>query len=113
MALMLVPPVAESSLKINPTLIERVVGKNPGACYNKHMEYQFSLGWLFGGIAIAIAGGLIVFFYKPISDNLVNGVSSYERVKLVGVITIIIGLICTANLHTFILEGIVKLLFGH
>ena len=76
------------------------------------MSYEFSLGWLFGGLAITLAGGLIVIFYKQIADNLVNGVSSYDKVKLVGVITIVVGLICTANLHTFILTLLVKLLFG-
>ena len=76
------------------------------------MNYEFSLGWLFGGLAIAIAGGLIVIFYKQIADNLVNGVSSYDKVKLFGVITAVIGLICMANLHTFILTWLVKLLFG-
>lgn len=75
------------------------------------MEYEFSFGWLFGGLLIALAGGLIVIFYKQIADNLVNGVSSYEKVKLVGVITVIVGLICTANLHTFILGWLVSLLF--
>lgn len=76
------------------------------------MEYEFSIGWMFGGLAIALAGGLIVIFYKQIADNLVNGVSSYDKVKLFGVIAIIVGLICTANLHTFILGGIVNLLFN-
>ncbi len=75
------------------------------------MEYSFSIGWLFGGLAIALAGALIVIFYKQISDNLANGVSSYEKVKLFGVIAVIVGLICTANLHTFILTAIVNLLF--
>lgn len=78
----------------------------------KVMEYEFSVGWLFGGLAIALAGGLIVVFYKQIADNLVNGVSSYDKVKLFGVITIVVGLICTANLHTFILGWLVKLMFG-
>ncbi|MCR5700438.1 MAG: hypothetical protein K6G49_03390 [Candidatus Saccharibacteria bacterium] len=76
------------------------------------MEYEFSIGWLFGGLAIALVGGLIVIFYKPIADNLANGVSSYEKVKLAGVIAIIVGLICTANLHTFLLSLIVNLLFN-
>jgi hypothetical protein len=65
-----------------------------------------------GGLAIALAGGLIVIFYKQIADNLVNGVSSYEKVKLFGVITIIIGLLITANLHIIILTLITNLLFG-
>lgn len=76
------------------------------------MDYSFSIGWLFGGIAIAVAGGLIVIFYKQIADNLANGVSSYDHVKLFGVITIIVGLICTANLHTFVLGWLVSLIFG-
>ena len=76
------------------------------------MGYSFSIGWLFGGIAIAVAGGLIVIFYKQIADNLANGVSSYDHVKLFGVITIIVGLICTANLHTFVLGWLVSLIFG-
>lgn len=77
------------------------------------MDFEFSLGWMFGGLAIAIAGGLIVFFYRPIAENLANGVSSYEHVKLFGVITIVVGLLVTANLHTFFLDLMVKLLFGH
>ena len=76
------------------------------------MKYEFSLSWMFGGLAIALVGALIVIFYRQIADNLVNGVSSYSKVKLFGVITIIIGLLCTANLHTFLLGGLVKLIFG-
>lgn len=76
------------------------------------MDYTFSFGWMFGGLAIALAGGLVVVFYKQIADNLANGVSSYDRVKLFGVIAIIVGLLVTANLHTFILNLIVKLMFG-
>lgn len=76
------------------------------------MEYEFSLGWFFGGIAITIAGTLIVVFYKQIADNMVNGVSSYEKVKLFGVIAAIVGLIITANLHTFLIGAIIKLMFG-
>ena len=76
------------------------------------MEYEFSLGWMFGGLLIALAGGLIVIFYKQVADNLVNGVSSYDRVKLFGIITAVVGLLITANLHTFILKLLVNLLFG-
>ena len=76
------------------------------------MEYEFSLGWMFGGLLIALAGGLIVIFYKQIADNLANGVSSYDRVKLFGIITAVVGLLIAANLHTFILKLLVNLLFG-
>ena len=76
------------------------------------MDFTFDFGWMFGGLGIALAGGLIVVFYKQIADNLANGVSSYGHVKLFGVITVIVGLLITANLHIFLLQLIVKLLFG-
>lgn len=80
-------------------------------CYNQIMDFTFDFGWMVGGLFIALAGGLIVIFYRQIADNLANGVSSYERVKLFGVITIIVGLLITANLHIFILTLITNLLF--
>ena len=76
------------------------------------MDFEYSIGWMFGGLAIALAGGLIVIFYKQIADNLANGVSSYDHVKLFGVITTVVGLLITANLHTFLLSLITNLLFG-
>ena len=76
------------------------------------MDFTFSFGWMFGGLAIAAAGGAVVFFYRPIAENMASGVSSYEKVKLFGVITIIVGLLVTMNLHIFVLTMITKLLFG-
>ena len=76
------------------------------------MDFTFNLGWMFGGLGIALAGGLIVIFYRPIADNLVSGVSSYERVKLFGIITIIVGFLIASNLMSLVLTGIVSLLFG-
>ncbi len=76
------------------------------------MKYTFSVGWLIGGIIITIAGGLIILYYRQISENLASGVSSYERVKLFGIIMVLVGLLVTANLHTYLLGLIVKLLFG-
>ena len=73
------------------------------------MNYTFDIGWFFGGIAITVAGALVVVFYKQIADGMANGVSSYDHVKLFGVIAIVVGLLITANLHTFILSGIVSL----
>ena len=67
---------------------------------------------MFGGIAIIVAGGLIIIFYRQIAENLATGVSSYEKVKIVGVITVIVGFLVTANLHTFLLGLIVKLLLN-
>lgn len=76
------------------------------------MDFEYSIGWMFGGLAIALAGGLIVVFHRWISENFANGVSSYEHVKLFGIITIVVGLLITANLHTFVLSLLVHLLFG-
>ena len=67
-------------------------------------------GGIVGGLVIALAGGLIVIFYRQIADNLASGVSSYDRVKLFGVITIIVGLLITANLHIMVLTLITNLL---
>ena len=76
------------------------------------MKYTFDFGWMIGGILITVAGGLIVIFYRQIAENLANGVSSYERVKLFGIITILVGLLVTANLHTYVLGLLVKLIFN-
>ena len=74
------------------------------------MDWTFDIGWLIGGIVILIAGGLIVIFYRQIAENLANGVSSYDRVKLFGIITVIVGFLVTANLHTLVLSFIVNLI---
>ena len=75
------------------------------------MTYSFNLGWLFGGLGIMLLGGLIVFFYKPIADNLVNGVSSYEKTKLFGIIVVIIGSLLASNLMPIVISLIANLLF--
>lgn len=78
----------------------------------KLMEYEFNLGWMMVGLVITIAGALVVFFYRPIAENVANGVSSYDKVKLFGIITIIVGLLTTSNLLLFILRLIFGLLLG-
>ena len=75
------------------------------------MDFEFSIGWMLAGLAITLAGGLIVIFYRQIAHNMANGAASYERIKLFGVITAVIGLIITANLHTLILSFLVDLIF--
>ncbi|MBR3116157.1 hypothetical protein IKF30_02930 [Candidatus Saccharibacteria bacterium] len=75
------------------------------------MDYSFNIGWLFGGLGIMLAGGLIVIFYKQISDNFVSGVSSYDKVKLFGVITAIFGLLVASNLLPVILTWLFQSMF--
>ena len=76
------------------------------------MDFTFSFGWMAAGIVITIAGVLIVVFYRQIAENLANGVSSYDKVKLFGIITAVVGLLVTANLHILILTLIFNLMFG-
>ena len=76
------------------------------------MDFTFDFGWMVGGSLIVAAGGAIVVFYRQISDNLASGVSSYDRVKLFGIITIIVGLLIAANLHILVLSLIDNLLFN-
>ena len=76
------------------------------------MDFTYNFGWMMAGLVIAAAGGAIVYFHRQIADNLASGVSSYEKVKLFGVITIVIGLLVTANLHILVLQLIVRLITG-
>lgn len=75
------------------------------------MDWNFSIGWVIAGLVILIAGGAITVFYKPISDNFAHGISSYDRVKLVGIITSVVGLIVMTNLHTLLLTWLVEIVF--
>lgn len=77
------------------------------------MDFTFDFGWMFGGIVIAIVGGAIVIFYQQIADNLASGAASYDKVKLFGIITLVVGLLITANLHTLLLGLIVSLIRGN
>lgn len=76
------------------------------------MDFTFDFGWMAGGLVIAAIGGAIVFFYRQIADNFASGVSSYDKVKLFGIITLVVGLLVTANLHTLVLELIVNFIKG-
>ena len=72
--------------------------------YNELMYWEFSFGWFIAGILIMIAGVLVVRFHRQISDNLVNGFSSYEKVKLAGLIISGIGFIFMTCLHTTLIR---------
>ena len=76
------------------------------------MDFTFSFAWMGIGLLIAIAGGAVVYFHQPIANNLANGVKSYDHVKLFGVITLIVGLLVAANLHTLVLTILVNIIRG-
>ncbi len=75
------------------------------------INWNFSFGWLFAGILIFIAGGAVVFFYRQIAENFAHGVSSYDKVKLAGIIICALGIIVMTNLHTLILRLFVSAVF--
>lgn len=75
------------------------------------MQWNFSFGWMLIGLIITTLSGLVVAKYQVISDNMLSGVSSYDRVKFWGLIGVGLGLAVTANLHTFLLTILVSLLF--
>ena len=66
---------------------------------------------MFVGLVILIASGAVVANYQKISDYMLSGVSSYDRVKFWGLIGVGIGLVVMANLHTLILTTLVKAIF--
>ncbi len=75
------------------------------------MDWNFSIGWMITGIIITAISGAVVAKYQAISDYMLSGVSSYDRVKFWGMIGVGIGLAVIANLHTLILTLFVNLVF--
>jgi hypothetical protein len=76
------------------------------------MSWEFSIGWFMLGVLILAAGAAIVLFYRQISYGLASGISSFDNVKLFGIVTCIVGLLIMSNLHTFLLNALVNLVFG-
>ena len=72
---------------------------------------SFNLGAFIIGFLILAAGGACVIFYRQIAENLAHGVSSYDHVKLFGIIAIALGFLVMTNLHTVILEWFFGLIF--
>ncbi len=76
------------------------------------MNFSFSFAWLFGGLALVVAGALIVKYYDKIADNFASGVASYNHVKLAGVIAVGIGFAAATNLVPLILAFVAQTIFG-
>ena len=75
------------------------------------MDWNFSIGWFIAGVLILAAGGVIVVKYQWVAENVAHGVSSYDRVKLFGLIACGVGLLLMANLHTTLLRLILGMIF--
>ena len=76
------------------------------------MEYEFSWSWMFIGMLIVAAGTALEVWYRPIADNFGNGVGSYERFRLWGLIGIGVGLAVMLNLHSLLLSLLFSSIFG-
>lgn len=76
------------------------------------MEYSFSWGAFLFGLMVLIAGACLTLWYRPISDMMGGGVSTYDRYRLYGLITCGVGLVIMLNLHTLILGWLFSALFN-
>ena len=75
------------------------------------INWSFNFGWVIFGLLIAAAGTAVTVYYRQIADNMAGGINSYDKVKLFGIIAIIVGLLVMANLHTLILSVLVQIIF--
>ncbi|MBR5419299.1 hypothetical protein IK110_03570 [Candidatus Saccharibacteria bacterium] len=74
------------------------------------MNWQFSWGWFFIGIAVMAISLVIIKSHRWIGDNVVGGgVDGYNKVKLAGIIGCIVGIVFISNIHTLILYFIMHL----
>ncbi|MCL2174154.1 hypothetical protein FWH58_02585 [Candidatus Saccharibacteria bacterium] len=74
--------------------------------------YKFSWLWFFVGIIVTLGGIAFLRFYKEIADNMGNGVSSYDRYKLVAFGLCATGILMMFNLHNLVIAFIARLIFG-
>ena len=75
------------------------------------MNWSFNFAWFFAGLVILIAGATITINYQKIADNFASGISSYQKIKLIGIIVAGVGLLVMSNLHTLLLTGLVNIIF--
>ena len=71
---------------------------------------DYNVGYLFLGILLLVAGILIVVNHQKIGDNLASGVASYNKIKIFGLCSCILGIVFIANLHILILKFLMHLI---
>lgn len=74
------------------------------------MDWNFSFGWFALGALILAVGTCITVFYQQIAEHLAASIP-YDKIKTIGIIVAVIGMIIMANLHTLILSAFVSLVF--
>jgi len=75
------------------------------------MTYEFSLGSFFVGLLILAIGVAFMLWHRVIADNFGSGASSYDRFKFWALMTCILGVIVSVNLHWFILGNLIIMIF--
>ena len=75
------------------------------------VEWTFNVGWMMIGLLVFAGGGAIVALHQKIADSMMAGTVDYQRVKIVGLIVIGLGMILMMNLHTLMLSWLVNLIF--
>ena len=70
---------------------------------------EFEIGTFFMGMMIVFCVVLMVRYYKEISDNFVNGISSYDKVRLWGLGVTIFGLLFAFNIVQWLLVTLIKM----
>jgi len=73
------------------------------------MDYKFDFTTMFIGIAIMCVGVLFLRFYKSISDFF--GLP-YGKFRLASLIILIVGFLVLFNLHSLLLDLLIKIFFG-
>lgn len=68
--------------------------------------------WFFVGFIVIALGLVMVRYYKEIADMFGWGASSYDRYRIVAIVMTMIGVLMVFNLHTFIINSVLTLLFG-
>ena len=70
---------------------------------------EFEIGTFFMGMMIVVGGVLMVRYYKEISDNFVNAISSYDKVRLWGLGVPIFGLLFAFHIVQWLLVTLIKM----
>ena len=70
---------------------------------------EFEIGTFFMGMMIVVGGVLMVRYYEEIADNFVNGISSYDKVRLWRLGVTIFGLLFAFNIVQWLLVTLIKM----
>lgn len=76
------------------------------------MYYSFNVPWFIVGIIVTAVGLALVRYYKEACDNFAWGAHSYQKCKLIGLATCMVGILMIFNLHSLLLSAIAHTFFS-